>query len=1766
MTEETKLREYLKRAINDARETRARLREREDADHEPIAIVGMACRFPGGVASPGDLWRLVLTGGDGVSAFPADRGWDIEALFHPDPDHPGTTYVREGGFLHEAGEFDPGFFGISPREALAMDPQQRLLLETSWEAVERAGIDPVSLRGSRTGVFAGISSMDYGAALAGTPRGRDGTLSMSTGGSLVSGRVAYTLGLEGPALTVDTACSSSLVALHLAAKALRSGECALALAGGVTVMSMPDPFVTFSRQRGLARDGRCKPFAAAADGFTLAEGVGVLLVEKLSVARELGHPVLAVVRGSAVNSDGASSGFSAPNGPAQENVIRQALANARLEPSEVDVVEAHGTGTTLGDPIEAHALLATYGARRERPLWLGSVKSNIAHTQAAAGVAGVIKMVESLRHGVLPPSLHVDEPSPHVDWDLGEVELLTEAREWPDLDRPRRAGVSSFGISGTNAHVILEQAPARERDETTGTAVPAGTGDGPVPWLLSGKTAEALRAQAGKLVSHAEDQPESRLADIGFSLATARTALEHRAVVVGADRAELIAGLRSLAEGEPGANVVRGTVAADDRVVFVFPGQGSQWPGMASELMREAPVFADRLAECSRALDEYLDFSVIDVLRGEQGAPGLDRVDVVQPVLFAVLVSLARLWRSYGVEPAAVIGHSQGEIAAACVAGALSLPDAARVVALRSRLIAEELSGKGGMALAGSTADDVRARIARWEGRISVAATNSPASVVVSGEPAALDEFLAECRRDGVTAKRISVDYASHSAQVEQIRDRLVAALADLAPVESTIPFFSTVTGDWLDTTRLDADYWYTNLRGTVGFEPAVAALAERGFGIFVELSPHPVLAMAVQEIDEDAVAVGTLRRNEGGLTRFLLSLGEVCAAGVSPEWTAVFGDSATVVDLPTYAFQHRRFWPEKAQGQTGDVASVGLAATGHPLAGAVVPLPGTDGFLLTGALSVRTHPWLAQHTVLDTVILPGTAFLDLAVRAGEEAGLGRVEELTLEAPLVLPGEATVQVQVEVGAPDDAGSRPLSARSRLEGEPWTRHATGTLAAATPVRDDVVAGPQDGTELDIGEIYARLDEAGIAYGPLFRGLRRAWLDDDAVIADVCLPDDADPAGYGVHPALLDSALHPADPVLDREDDGARLPFSWRGVSVHRTGARALRVRVSSSGPDTLSLAAYDESGEPVLTAESLVLRPVSGDGLGSARFRNSLFRPDWEPVTEATAGTSTDLVAIPCPDTGELRETLTEVVTLLRSWLADDRPERLALVTTGAVAVGEERAPANPDQAAVWGLVRSAQSEHPGRFVLIDVDRPGAPLPDGSEPQYAVRDGRYYAPRLVRAAANETGEPVFDPEGTVLITGGSGTLAGLVARHLVTAHGVRRIVLASRSGGADPVTDGLPAEIRPVVCDVADRESVALLLDSLPARHPLTGVVHTAGVLDDATVDSLDADRIDRVLRPKVDGARVLDELTSGLDLSAFVLFSSGATTFGAPGQGNYAAANAWLDALAAHRRARGLAGVSLAWGLWAERSGLTKGLSDHDVARMARSGSEAMATDDALALFDAGLGSAEPVLVPVHLDPRSLREQAASGTLPALLRGLISMPASTSASAGSSAVAEDLATLPGPERLRRLLALVRTHAATVLGHDSSDAILPEAALKELGFDSLTAVELRNRLSTATGLRLRATLVFDHPTPVALAAHLDSFFCEERSGTDTILAELDGIEARLAELDDAGSERVVRRLEALAARRNGPRDEGVDMRLDSATDDEMFAFIDRELGV
>ncbi|MCX5303286.1 SDR family NAD(P)-dependent oxidoreductase [Streptomyces sp. NBC_00160] len=1653
MANEAKLREYLKKVTTDLDEAYGRLREIESQAHEPIAITAMSCRFPGGVRSPEELWELLRTGGDALTAFPTDRGWDLDNLFSDDPDDHGTSVTREGGFLGEASSFDAGFFGISPREAMAMDPQQRLLLETSWEAFERAGIDPQALRGSQSGVFVGINGSDYLTPLLEAAEDYAGHLGTGNASSVISGRLSYTFGLEGPAVTVDTACSASLVALHLAVQALRAGECSLAVAGGVHVMSTPGLFVEFSKQRGLSTDGRCKAFAADADGFGPAEGVGVLLLERLSDAQRNGHPVLAVVRGSAINQDGASNGLTAPNGPSQQRVIRQALANARLSTDQVDVVEAHGTGTSLGDPIEAQALIATYGQDRpaDQPLLLGSVKSNIGHTQAAAGVAGVIKMVLAMQHGVLPQSLHIDEPSPHVDWAAGAVSLLTEQTAWPETTHPRRAGVSSFGFSGTNAHVIVEQAPEAETSETAETV--GRSGMPVVPWVVSGKSAGALRGQAERLSGWLAAVPGVDPLDVGWSLASSRAGLDHRAVVLG-DHA---AGVAAVASGAMAAGVVTGS-AVGGKTVFVFPGQGSQWVGMAVGLLDSSPVFAARVEECAGALDPFTGWSLVDVLRGVEGSPSLDRVDVVQPALFAVMVSLAEVWRAAGVRPGAVIGHSQGEIAAACVAGILSLEDAARVVALRSQAIGRVLAGLGGMVSVPLPAKAVRELIAPWgEERISVAAVNGPSSVVVSGEVQALEELLASCESDGIRAKRIAVDYASHSAQVDLLREELAELLGPVVPRPAEVPFLSTVTGEWVSGPELDAGYWFRNLRRTVELEEATRTLLEQGFGVFVESSPHPVLTVGMQETVEDAgreaAVLGSLRRGEGGLERFWLSLGAAYVRGVTVDWDAVFaGTGARRVDLPTYAFQSQRFWPEAAP-----VEAVAVSAES----------------------AVDARFWEAVERE-DLEALADTLSLDSPDAIGS---LGTV----------LPGLSS----------------------------WRRHSREQSTV-------------DGWRYRV--TWKRIAEPSPAT------LSGTWL-----------------------------AVVPESRSGGAADDwtGAVL----RTLAEHGADVRTVTVSVGAADRDGLAATLGAAAAETAPTGV-LSLLALAGEGAFTAELALSQALGDAD-------------VAAP-----------------------------LWCVTRGAVATGRSEQVADPAQALVWGLGRVASMEQGGRWGgLLDLpaDLDGRTLGrlvgvlagDGSEDQVALRASGLFGRRLVHAPLADTA-PVREwrPRGTTLVTGGTGALGAHVARWLA-GNGAEHLLLASRRGpdapGAAELRDeltALGAQVTITACDMADRDAVTALLATVPTDQPLTAVVHAAAVVDDGVIETLTPEQVEAVLRVKTDATLNLHELTRDLDLSAFVLFSSFAATFGAPGQGNQAPGNAFLDAFAEYRRAAGLPATSIAWGPWGSADGDDSAAGD----RMRRHGIVAMSPERTLASLQHALDRDETTLTVADMDwKRFTLAFTADRDRPLLLelpqaRSIIESAERESADdlAGGVPLTQQLAGLPEVEQERLLLDLVRTAVAAVLGHADLAAVEAGRAFKELGFDSLTSVELRNRLGAVSGLKLPASLVFDHPTPAAVAAFLRAGIVPDAAaGGAPLLEELDKLEAVLERgtADNVVRARVTMRLQSLLAKWNesedrsgatarpattdsfgtgvgaGPADGVLDdvEQLQEASDEELFAFINKGLG-
>ncbi|AUX26446.1 polyketide synthase [Sorangium cellulosum] len=1781
MKEEISARHALEKSVIELRRLKREVDRLKAKSSEPIAIVSMACRLPGGVDSPEALWQLLSEGRDAIGPFPEGRGWDTAGLYDPDPDAPGKSVTAQGGFLHDADRFDPAFFAISPREAERMDPQQRLLLECSWEALERAGVAPHTLDASATGVFVGLSVTDYGGRLLHEPEALDGYIATGTLPSVGSGRIAYTLGLRGPAVTVDTACSSSLVAVHLACMSLRAGECDLALAGGATVMATPMAFIEFSRQRGTALDGRCKAFGAAADGAGWSEGCGVLVLKRLSDAQRDGDRVLAVVRGSAVNQDGRSQGLTAPNGPAQQDVIHKALAAAGLTAADVDAVEAHGTGTRLGDPIEAQALLATYGAARtaERPLWLGSLKSNLGHTQAAAGVAGILKLVLAMQHGELPRTLHADPPSPHVDWSRGHVELLNEPVPWPRADRPRRAAVSSFGFSGTNAHVIVEEAPAPSAEEASrAVQAPAAAPPSPLPLVVSGADEAALRAQAGRWAAWLEAHPEAGWADVVTTAAARRTHLGARAAVTAADATGAVAALTALSRGEPHAALVVGEARPRGKVVFVFPGQGSQWPAMGRALLSQSEVFAAAVTACDAALRPFTGWSVLAVLRGEPGAeaPPLERVDVVQPALFAMAVGLAAVWRAWGLEPSAVVGHSQGEVPAAYVAGALSLEDAARIVAVRSRLV-RRVSGAGAMAVIERPVGEVEQRIARFAGALSVAAVNTPRSTVVSGDAEAVDRLLAELEAEQVFARKVNVDYASHSRHVDGLLPELQDSLGAVRPREGTIPIYSTVTGATLTGAELDAAYWCRNLREPVRLDRALSRLLDDGHGLFVEVSAHPVLTLPLTgaSAPSGGVVVGSLQRDDGGLGRLLAMLATLHAHGHDVDWRAALAPwGAGVADLPTYAFQRQRYWLDAPRGRAG-IEGGGLLSVGHPWLSAAVRLADRDGYVLSGRLSTVEHAWVLDHVVLGTALLPGTAFVELALAAADAVGLPAVSELTIEAPLALPARGVVTLQVTVEAPDAAGRRGFAIHSRPDGAydaPWTAHARGVLGAATTAATTAWAAgawPPAGAEpIDVTRWVEALDAW---VGPAFRGVTAAWRAGRSIYADVALPEGVSERArdFGLHPALLDAALQ----ALLRAElgagsrEGIPMPFAWSDVALEARGAASLRARVEveeTGDGDQLaaSIELADAQGQPVARAGAFRARWATAEHVRAAAADASerdLYRVTWTDVAleeaawapeehvvlggdgalaaalgarttalpelmaaleegaaaprrlmiDATAGDpGDDLVAAAHAEARRL-------LSLVQAWLAAPRLSgtELVVVTRGAVAAGPDDDVAGLGHAPLWGLVRTARTEHLDRALRL-LDLGPEPL-DGTllrraaaaadEPELALRGGGARAPRLreARAGAADAAQPTrLDPDGTVLITGGTGELGRQVARHLVAAHGARHLVLTSRRGVDAPDAAALGDELRAAgaatvdiaACDVADAAALGAVLAKIPAARPLTAVVHMAGVLDDGMVTALSAEQLARVLRPKVDGAWRLATATRDHRLAAFVMFSSAAGTLGSPGQANYAAANTFLDALAAALRARGVPAMSLAWGFWEQAGlGMTAHLGAADLARLRRQGIAPLALAQGLGLLDRALARPEAALVPAALDLPALQRAAAdAGRVPALLRGLVRPAAGRRAAApaaaatGAAALRARLAPLPEAERHGVLLDLVRAEAAAVLCLPGPAQVPADKPLKELGLTSLTAVELRNRLSARAQTALPATLAFDHPTPRAIA--------------------------------------------------------------------------------
>lgn len=2028
---------------------------------EPIAIVGIGCRMPGGISSPSAFWRLLCDEVDATTEVPRDR-WDADALFDSDPDAPGAIFVKRGGFLERIDEFEPEFFGISPREALGMDPQQRLLLEVVWEALEDASIPPERLSGSNTGVWVGMCLDDYArrSVTSGDLTQINPYTALGNSRSVAAGRIAYVLNLRGVVVQLDTACSSSLVAVHQACQSLRSGETDLAIVAGVNLMSSPEATVALCKLHALSPDGRCKAFDASADGYARGEGCGGIVLQRLSDARASGARIHAVIRGSAVNHDGRSNGLTAPNGAAQEAVIRTALANAGVQPGDVSYVEAHGTGTLLGDPIEVLALGRTYARERSlaAPLYVGTVKTNFGHLEGAAGIAGLIKLTLCLSHGQIAPSLNFREPNPKIPWNTLPIRVAAGLRAWPEGDRLRAGAVSSFGISGTNAHLILEQAPITEP-----LAVATRSAELVV---LSARTPEALLASARRLREHLSATPEVTLRDVALTLVAGRQHFEHRLAFAVPTKEALSQGLESAERGELSASRSLSRAAAP-KIVFVFPGQGSQWLGMGRQLFAEEPAFKSALLECERAVHAETSWSVVDELHAKSESSRLDRVDVVQPVMFAFQVALAALWRTWGIEPNAVVGHSLGEVAAACVADALSIEDGAAIMCRRSKLL-RKISGRGQMALVELSAAEAREALAGFEHLVTVAVCNSPRSTVLSGDPAALDRILEGLEGRGVFCRRVQVDVASHSPQVDALLGPLVSELSQVRPRQARLPMYSTVNGAVLTGLEVSAGYWADNLRKPVLFADSVQALLSDGFTVFVEISPHPLLVTAVDQIRREGavegLATGSLRRDQPERLTLLSSLGALYTEGAALAPECLFPDGGARVELPSYAWQRQRYWLEPPAAPRG----MALAAP-HPLLGTRLNVAGGDA-VFEAVLSKTAPSWLDDHRVGGRAMVPAAMMLEMFRQAAAQSQpelTTVISNLAIQAPLILPEEGSRRVQVV--AREHGRKLSLYSQAALgASEAWTLHAIAEAMSHSGSRVvlDLTALRQRCPErLDVAALYDELASRGLSYGPSFRGLTALWRGEQEAFAEIEI--EASGRASAPHPALLDAALQSVIGALDLRRDGSFLPFEVGRYELETPNFSRGFVHVKLTEPSqgeiiSADLAITDSAGTVLAEIVALRLRRVDPRRLVGEKFvgRTALHRVEWQPVNaapEASAPLSGSwlVVSVGAAEsaraiaaalsargvssrwTDNISSGLSGAERIICVWdgkgigsedaiaaahaglmiaraAAGQRPApKLWWLTRAAVATrsGEDVSPAST---TVWGLGRTLIQEHPElECVLVDLE-PDAPIDvvlrefaatDG-ENQVAWRKGQRYVARLARvsggapalpdgdnyaldvdekgslqtlrlepsarrapgaleieievrasglnfrdvltalgmvnagrlggecagvvsatgadvkhlavgdrvmaiaegtfsrfvrtdarlattipeslsfeqaatvpvafltawyalydlaklkrgecllvhaaaggvgtaaiqlaqaagaevlatasaskwehvrsmgvarvessrdlqfaqafreegvdvvlnsltgefieaslsllgeggrfiemgkvdirdeaaivssfpgvsyqafdlidagleriaemlaavrqgletgvlrplpmrsfeitdaesafrymAQARHVGKIVLVPpaerlelDGTVLITGGLGALGLEVARELCRC-GVRRLLLAGRRGLETPGAreaigklEALGVEVAAVAVDSANRDDLARLIRDLPAERPLVGVVHAAGLLDDGLLAEQTAERFARVLSPKVEGAWNLHLLTRDLPLSFFVLFSSLAGTIGSASQGAYAAGNAFLDGLAAHRRALGLPGSSLAWGPWA-KVGLAAGLDSRLRARLARQGIGEIEPQQGVALMTAAMQYQEALLVVAPLDLRAAA-QAFGSAIPSLWRALLESVAPRTAEPASAWTPRLLA-LPPEERLDALTHDVRKEAARVLSLASLASVPADRNLKELGLDSLMALELRNNLGRRAGFALSASLIFEHQTPRAIARFL-----------------------------------------------------------------------------
>jgi len=1794
----------LREAISALREVRAERDALLAGEAEPIAIIGLGCRFPGGADGPEAFWQMLERGEDAVGEVPSTR-WPREAISGDKPE------TRWAGMLARVDGFDPSFFGISPREAESLDPQQRLLLEVSWEALESAGQKPASLAGSAAGVFVGIYALDYQQRilLRGSPQ-FDAYCATGNMLSTAAGRLSYVLGLQGPAVSVDTACSSSLVSIALACQSLRAGESDIALAGGVNLILSPLIMELVAAVLALSPDGRCRTLDSRANGFVRGEGCGMVVLKRLSDAQRDGDPIRALIRGWAVNQDGRSTGLTAPNVLSQQALLRRALDQARVPAEAIGYVEMHGTGTPLGDSIEADALREVFGKPRVdgSACVLGAVKTNLGHLESAAGVAGLIKTVLALEHEHVPRNLHFRRLNPRISFDGTPFVIPTESTPWKRSDKRRLAGVSGFGISGTNAHVILEEAPLPTSNE------PPAPEASSYLLPLSAKSPAALLALARSYVEHLSTAGrEARIADVTYTASVRRTHHEHRLAVAAGKREEIVAALMAFTR-EGGADKTapaRAPTSGPPRIVFVFPGQGSQWLGMGRQLLAEEPAFRAALEACDAAIQREAGFSVLDEIAADEARSRLGEVDVVQPLLFAIEVALAALFRAWGIEPDVVVGHSMGEVAAAHVAGILSLEDAAKVICRRSSLLRRQ-SGRGAMGLVELSRSEAESEIAGREDRLSIAVINGPRSTVISGDPAALEEVLGALEKRRVFCRRVKVDVASHSPQMDLLREDLLAALGEIRPGAAKIAMRSTVTGELVKGPELDAVYWAKNLRDPVLFSSVVQGLLGKGHSLFVELSPHPVLLPSVEENlrekQQAGKAIASLRRNAEERRTLLEALGALYVAGVDVAWNRLFPRSGRCVVLPSYPWQRERYWIDPETKAAAVSRRATTSRSGHPLLGeAFSPSdrPGTHYW--EQWVSVKALPYLEDHRVRGEAVFPGAGYLEMALSAGAEIyGEGGfiLEDFEFERMLLLAGRGERRVQLALR--DDNGSQAkveIASRDE-ETKTWRRHARGTLR-------DVAVDPEGTWELprhvqercevmiDAASHYARMEARQIHYGPAFQGLEQIWLGAGEALGRVRLPDQAgDAALYQMHPALLDACFQIAATLFGGDTpDVTFVPVEIEQFRLHQRLPRSAWVRASLSKRETepgnfpavdlvivtddgralaevkglrVHAMARDAAQDPYAgCAYTIVWRPkdlaapaassapprpgtwivfVDEEGTGAAVA--ALLREEGETCVQVAAGPRFERIgpgsyvieparqedyqrlfreaisgdsvcrgvvhfwsldAAPWESTtaetllADVRQGSVSTLLLVQElvWQGFREAPRLVLVTRGAQMVTSNAPLSAVSQAPLWGLARTIAMEQPDlacmRVDLSPWRRQNEAallvreLLDGDgEDQIALRDEGRLVARLQQGDLETAESPALSPDATYLITGGLGGL-GLSLATWMVSQGARHLVLMGRSepsAGASEAIRAMEASGAAVctwrgdVSRLADVEGVlAQIRDWMP---PLRGIVHTAAVLEDRTLQEMGEDQFWKPIRPKVLGAWNLHAATHDLPLNFFVMYSSAAALLGSPGQGNYAAANAFLDALAHRRFALGLPAMSIQWGAFSE-VGLAAAQENRG-ERLSHRGIESFTPVDGTELFARLLARPRAEVGLLRMSVRQWIEFYPSAAAATFLSELSAEEGRPGAAKIAGRFRETLEGLLPWERRSALEQHILECLSRVL-RLPVERIDAHAPFGGYGMDSLMSLEIRNRLEPSLGLKLSAALLYTHPNASALVEHL-----------------------------------------------------------------------------